>query len=38
MAVEMTWNNGGNDKLKGCRETKIIENEHICKNLVYKKG
>ena len=34
MAVEMTKESNGNDKLKEWREVKIIENEHICKNLV----
>ena len=34
ITVEMTQNIRGNDKLKEVREIKIIENEHICKNLV----
>ena len=33
IAAEMTQNSE-NDKLKECREVKIIENEYICKNLV----
>ena len=33
-AVEMTQKSSGNDKLKEWRELKMIENEHICKNLV----
>ena len=35
MAVEMTQNSNGNNKLKKWREVKIIENEHICKNLIW---
>ena len=27
-------NSNGNDKFKEWREVQIIENEHICKNLV----
>ena len=35
IAVEMAYGNGiGNDKLKELRKVKIIDNEHICKNLV----
>ena len=34
IAVEMTQNSSGNDKLKELREVKIIENGHICKTLV----
>ena len=30
----MTQNSSENNKLKEQREVKIIENEHICKNLV----
>ena len=30
----MTKNSNENDKLKEWREVKLIENEHICKNLV----
>ena len=33
-AVEMTQNSNGNDKFKEWREFKIIEKEHICKNLI----
>ena len=33
IAVEMTQESNGNDKFKECREVKIIENEHICKDL-----
>ena len=36
IAVEITWNSSGNDKLKAWREVKIIGNEHICKNLIFK--
>ena len=32
-AVKMTQNNSENDKLKEWRKVKIIENEHLCKNL-----
>ena len=32
--LEMTQKNIGNVQFKGRREVKIIENEHICKNLV----
>ena len=32
IAIEMTQNCSENDKLKECREVKIIENGHICKN------
>ena len=34
IAVEMTWNSNRNDKLKEWREVKIIEDDHICKDLV----
>ena len=34
ITVEMTLNSSGNYKLKEWREVKIIENKHICKNLV----
>ena len=34
IAVEMKSESNGNDKFKEWREVKIIENEHICKNLV----
>ena len=34
IAIEMTQNSNGNDKLKEWREVKIIEKEHICKNFV----
>ena len=34
IVVEITQNNYRNDKFKEWREVKIIENEHICKNLV----
>ena len=34
IAVEMVQNGSKNDKLKECWEVKIIENEHICKNVV----
>ena len=35
IAVEMTYGNGtGNEKLKELRKVKIIDNEHICKNVV----
>ena len=34
IAEEMTQESNGNDKFKEWREVKIIENEHICKNLV----
>ena len=34
IAVEITQNSNGNDKFKEWREVKIIENEHICENLV----
>ena len=34
IAVEMTQESNGNDKFKEQREVKIIENEHIRKNLV----
>ena len=34
IAEEMTQEGNGNDKFKEWREVKIIENEHICKNLV----
>ena len=30
----MKSESNGNDKFKEWREVKIIENEHICKNLV----
>ena len=33
IAAEMTQNSE-NDKLKECREVKIIENEYICKNVI----
>ena len=33
IAVEITQNSNGNDKFKEWREVKIIENEHVCKNL-----
>ena len=33
-AVEMAQNSNRNDKFKERREVKIIENEHICENLV----
>ena len=32
--VEMTCNSNENDIFKKWREVKIIESEHICKNLV----
>ena len=31
MEVIIIKNSNENDKLKECREVKIIENEHICK-------
>ena len=34
MEVIITKNSNENDKLKECREVKIIENEHICKNVI----
>ena len=34
IAVEMSQNSKGNDKFKEWREVKIIENKHVCKNLV----
>ena len=34
IAVEMAQTSNANDKLKEWREVKIIEKEHICKNLV----
>ena len=34
IAIEMTQISNGNDKFKGWKEDKIIENEHICKSLV----
>ena len=34
IAEEMTQESNGNDKFKEWREVKIVENEHICKNLV----
>ena len=34
IVVEMTQESNGNDKFKQQREVKIIENEHIRKNLV----
>ena len=34
IAVEITWKSNGNDKFKEWREIKIIENEHIYKNLI----
>ena len=34
IAVEMTQNDNGNDKLKKWREVEIIENEQVYKNLV----
>ena len=34
IALEMTQNSNGNDKFKQWREVEIIENEHICKNLI----
>ena len=34
IAVEMTQESNGNDKFKEQREVKIIEDEHIRKNLV----
>ena len=34
IALEMTWNCSGNDKLKEWKQVEIIENEHIPKNLV----
>ena len=30
----MTQKSNGNDKFKEWKEIKVIENEHICKNLV----
>ena len=33
ITVEMTKNSSRNNKFKEWREVKIIENEHICKNL-----
>ena len=34
IAVEMKSEGNRNDKFSKWREVKIIENEHICKNLV----
>ena len=34
IALEMTWNCSGNDKLKEWKQVEIIENELIPKNLV----
>ena len=34
IAVEMTQNSNGKDKFNKWIEVKIVENEHICKNLV----
>ena len=33
IAVELTQNSNGNNKFKEWQEVKIMENEHICKNL-----
>ena len=34
LVVEMTQYSNENEKFKEWREVKIVENEHICKNLV----
>ena len=34
IAVEMTYNSNGSDKFTERREIELIENEHICKNLI----
>ena len=34
ITAQITENSSGNDKFKECREVKIIEKEHICKELI----
>ena len=34
IAVKVTWNSNGTDKLKEWREVKIIGSKHICNDLV----